>query len=195
MVEIVAYRSEWPVEFGRLSAALRRGLAGLAIRIDHIGSTAVPGLPAKDVIDVQVTVAELTGAVADAVTGIGFVSHPHFDRDHAPPGSPDPAAGWAKLLFTEPVGGRRANVHVRRAGAPNQRLALLFRDYLIAHPRSAAAYAELKRRLAVGLADPRSYPTVKDPAIDLIYFAAEAWAVAVGWGPAEPGAAADTGRL
>jgi len=58
---------------------------------------------------------------------------------------------------------------------------LLFRDYLRAHPATAAAYAELKRRLAAGLADPASYPDVKDPAVDLIYLAAEEWAAAAGW--------------
>jgi GrpB-like predicted nucleotidyltransferase (UPF0157 family) len=60
---------------------------------------------------------------------------------------------------------------------------LLFRDYLRAHPATAAAYAELKRRLAAALADPDSYPEVKDPAVDLIYLAAEEWAAAVGWEP------------
>jgi GrpB-like predicted nucleotidyltransferase (UPF0157 family) len=68
-------------------------------------------------------------------------------------------------------------------GRANQRYALLFRDYLRAHPATAAAYAELKRRLAQHLADPQTYPEVKDPAVDLIYFAAEDWAVATHWQP------------
>jgi GrpB-like predicted nucleotidyltransferase (UPF0157 family) len=68
-------------------------------------------------------------------------------------------------------------------GRANQRYALLFRDYLRAHPRSAAAYAELKRRLASNLADLRTYPDVKDPACDLIIVAAEDWADATGWMP------------
>jgi GrpB-like predicted nucleotidyltransferase (UPF0157 family) len=72
---------------------------------------------------------------------------------------------------------------VRVQGRPNQRYALLFRDYLRLHPASAGAYAELKRRLAQHLADPQTYPDVKDPAVDLIYFAAEAWAAATGWQP------------
>ena len=70
--------------------------------------------------------------------------------------------------------------------AANQRYPLLFRDYLRAHPRTAAAYAELKRRLAAHLADPQTYPVVKDPAVDLIYFAAEDWAAAVAWQPGPP---------
>lgn len=65
----------------------------------------------------------------------------------------------------------------------NQRYPLLFRDYLRGHPATAEAYAELKRRLAVSLADPKQYPEVKDPAVDLIYLAAEDWAGRTGWQP------------
>jgi GrpB-like predicted nucleotidyltransferase (UPF0157 family) len=79
-------------------------------------------------------------------------------------------------------------VHIRVQGAANQRYALLFRDYLRAHADSAQAYAELKRRLAQHLGDPKTYPDVKDPAVDLIYLAAEAWAVATGWQPGPPDA-------
>lgn len=186
MIAIVDYRPEWPDEFARIAAVLRAGLGPLALRVDHIGSTAVPGLAAKDVIDVQVTVRALDPAVADAIEGLGFVRHPGAVCDHVPPGRSDAEADWAKFLFSGRAGERRAHVHVRLAGRANQRYPLLFRDYLRAHPATAAAYAELKRRLAAGLADPRSYPEVKDPAVDLIYFAAEAWAEATGWSPADP---------
>lgn len=81
----------------------------------------------------------------------------------------------------EPSGQRRINVHVREAGRPNQRYALLFRDYLIAHPRAAAAYGELKQRLAASLISEDAYADVKDPAVDLIYFAAEEWASHSQW--------------
>lgn len=66
---------------------------------------------------------------------------------------------------------------------PNQRYGLLVRDFLRANPEVAAAYAELKSRLAAALADPADYPEVKDPAVDLLYFAAEAWAARSGWQP------------
>jgi GrpB-like predicted nucleotidyltransferase (UPF0157 family) len=70
---------------------------------------------------------------------------------------------------------------VRLAGKPNQRYALLVRDFLRANPTVAAAYAELKSRLAAALANPADYPEVKDPAVDLIYFAAKAWTVSSRW--------------
>jgi GrpB-like predicted nucleotidyltransferase (UPF0157 family) len=72
---------------------------------------------------------------------------------------------------------------MRVQGRANQRYPLLFRDYLRTHPATAQAYAELKRRLAQHLADPRMYPEVKDPAVDLIYLAAEDWAAATLWQP------------
>jgi len=69
------------------------------------------------------------------------------------------------------------NAHVRVAGWPNHRYALLFRDYLRAHPPAAAAYARLKLALAERFGDDlRAYTEVKDPACDLIMAAAEDWA-------------------
>ena len=76
-------------------------------------------------------------------------------------------------------------MHVRVRGRANQRYPLLFRDYLRTHPGPAGAYAELKRRLAEKLEDSGTYSEVKDPAVDLIYFAAEEWAETVGWAPGE----------
>ena len=76
----------------------------------------------------------------------------------------------------------RPNLHIRAEGRANQRYALLFRDYLRAHPTVAAGYGELKRRLAdyVG-ADRNNYVEIKDPVCDIITAAAEEWAAATGW--------------
>ena len=73
-------------------------------------------------------------------------------------------------------------LHVRVLGRANQRYALLFRDYLRAHPAMASSYAELKRRLAHYHRDERVvYTEIKDPACDLILSAAEEWARQTGW--------------
>jgi GrpB-like predicted nucleotidyltransferase (UPF0157 family) len=183
LVEIVPYNPAWPGEFARIATALRGGLGALALRIDHIGSTSVPGLAAKDVIDVQITVAALDDPLVAAMTALGYSQPEGVWRDHRPPGAAGPESDWEKLYFRPPPGQRRTNTHVRVQGRANQRYPLLFRDYLRAHPDSAEAYAELKRRLAANLADPQTYPDVKDPAVDLIAFAAEAWAAAVHWQP------------
>ena len=182
-VAIVEYDPTWPDQFERLAAALRRQLGGAAVSIDHIGSTAVPGLAAKDVIDLQVTVADLADAdrLAPAFEQAGYTATP-YRLDHRPAGDPSDPGLWEKRLWQTPPGAlRRVNVHVRVAGWPNQRYALLFRDYLRAHPRAAAAYARLKRGLAERLGDDlAAYTEVKDPACDLIVAAAEDWAAGGG---------------
>jgi GrpB-like predicted nucleotidyltransferase (UPF0157 family) len=182
MVEIVPYKKNWPNEFKDFARAIRNALGDSAIRIDHIGSTSVPGLDAKDVIDIQVSVKALSSHLIEEFTAMGFVYR--GDRtDHVPPGTPKGEDQWQKMLFEQPDGQRRVHVHVRILGNANQRYPLLFRDYLRSHPASAAAYAELKRRLAANLVDPDTYPDVKDPAVDLIFFAAEDWATSTNWSP------------
>lgn len=181
MIEIVPYQETWPLAFQEIAASLRQALGRLAKRIDHIGSTSVPGLAAKDIIDVQITVAALNQPLIRAMNDLGYTLPEGVWRDHPPPNFVGPDSEWEKLLFRPPAGQRRTNTHVRVQGRANQRYALLFRDYLRTHADTAAAYAELKHRLAQHLADPQTYPEVKDPAIDLIYFAAEAWAEGTNW--------------
>ncbi|MDX6548102.1 MAG: hypothetical protein QOG33_1652 [Gaiellales bacterium] len=181
-IEIVDHDPGWKLEFDRLADEIEGRLGALALRVDHIGSTAVPGLAAKDVIDAQVAVAALDPEpLAAALSGGGLLFAAGIDRDHVPPGASD--RGWQKLLFTSAPGWRAAHVHVRVLGAPNWRYALLFRDHLRTHPSTAAAYAELKCRLAALGIDRGTYTDVKDPACDLIIAAAEQWAEAVGWQP------------
>jgi GrpB-like predicted nucleotidyltransferase (UPF0157 family) len=182
MIEIVEYRVGWWSEFQEIATRLRQGLGDLAERIDHIGSTSVPGLAAKDIIDIQITVAALDERVISAMEALGYARPEGVWRDHATPHFSGPDSEWEKLFFRPPPGQRPTNTHVRVRGRANQRYALLFRDYLRTHPRTAKAYEELKRQLARHLVDPEFYPEVKDPAVDLIYLAAEAWA-ARGWQP------------
>ena len=152
MVTILPYNSTWPDEFRFIAAQLRHALKELALRIDHIGSTSVPGLDAKDRIDIQVTVAGLDPTVENALTPIGY-SRLEIRTDHPPFGIDSQTDQWVKWYFKPPEGQRPTNLHVRIDGRANQRYPLLFRDYLRTHPASAAAYAELKRRLAHNLAD------------------------------------------
>ena len=183
-VEIVEYDPSWPDAFRHVASRLRMTLGDTASRIDHIGSTSVPGLASKDIVDVQVSVegdADLDG-VARALDEAGWSPRPHNTRDHEVPGSSADEHGRRKRFFREPAGSRRVNLHVRVIGQENQRYPLLFRDYLRAHPYRAQAYATLKKDLARLLHDHYNrYAEVKDAACDLIYFAAEDWARAVAW--------------
>lgn len=184
VVEIVGYDPSWPGAFREVAGRLRITLGDRASRIDHIGSTSVPGLASKDVIDTQVSVerdAELDG-VAQQLLAAGWTTRPYIiDMDHQVPGWPEDERTRRKRFLREPPGSRQVNLHVRVIGRANQRYPLLFRDYLRAHPASAQAYATLKRDLAVLLKDPDTYPEVKDAACDLIYLAAEDWARAIAW--------------
>lgn len=179
-VVIEPYSERWPADFARLGRRLRAAFGERALRIDHIGSTAVPELAAKDRIDIQVTVADLEDA--NPLGADGFVEFAPVE-DHRPAEGTDDPEQWRKRLFQSGAEERRSNIHVRLAGRANERYALLFRDYLRAHPAAVVAYAELKRRLADELRDVRRYAETKDPACDLIMVAAEEWAAATDWEP------------
>ena len=183
-VTIVEYRAAWIVEFEAIASVLRETLGVEALEVDHIGSTAVPGLAAKDIVDIQVTIRSLDGDISERLLAAGFTTHTHILRqDHLPPGGMTQEQDWSKLFFMQKPGTRRCNIHVREMGRPNQRYPLLVRDFLRAEPLIAEAYGELKKRLASALADPETYPDVKDPVADIIYLAAERWALATNWRP------------
>jgi len=190
LIEVVVYDERWPQEFRRVGVPLRQAMEELALRVDHVGSTSVPGLVAKDVIDVQVTVARLdVGAIVAALAPLGYTLLEKFNRDHVPPGRKDGRAEeWSKLLFEPPIGQRRTNLHVRQAGRANQRYALLFRDYVRADVAAAGAYGQIKVALArLHPDDVEAYYDVKDPVCDIVMAAAERWAGAAGYvvGPSD----------
>ncbi len=184
-VRLEPYDPEWPQDFEALRTTLAGALGDLAVRIDHIGSTSVPGLGAKDCIDIQVTVASLARRddITTAFHSIGFAKQP-WETDHEPPAWSGDAAQWAKLLFSPPGDERLCNVHVRERGRANQRYALLFRDYLRANDHAARAWFEMKSRLAEQYPDDSAtYGYVKDAATDVLMLASERWAEDTGWTP------------
>ena len=168
MIIIHDYNPTWPQEFEVIQSSLLEVLGSLAVRIDHIGSTAVPGLGAKDVIDVQVTVNALAPEVKQRLIMAGYEYWEAITHDHVPLGEDDDPRLWVKLLFNQPPGRRRANVHVRIDGNPNQRYPLLFRDYLRAHPNSARSIELIKREIVKRHADDLdAYYDIKDPVYDI----------------------------
>ncbi|RLA51277.1 MAG: GrpB family protein [Gammaproteobacteria bacterium] len=185
MIEIVSYKTDWLTEFHEIASVLRSRLGDLALRIDHIGSTSVPGLAAKDIIDIQITVKQLDNQIINAMTSLDYIQARVILKDHYPIGFAGSETKWKKLFFYSPPNQRRTHTHIRTQGSANQRYALLFRDYLREKPDTAQTYAELKRRLAQYIADSDMYPDVKDPAVDLIYFAAEKWAETIHWQPGD----------
>ncbi len=186
MITIVSYQATWSAEFIMLGRHLRQNLGNLALRIDHIGSTAVPGLAAKDIIDIQVTAQELTPALESALNLAGYQRVSHITQDHSPPGKNEQPRDWLKWFFQPAPAQRPVNVHIRMLGRANQRYAILFRDYLRACPPIAQAYAQVKMGLVKyhpggGWDDMEAYYEVKDPVCDIIIGGAEIWAASIRW--------------
>jgi GrpB-like predicted nucleotidyltransferase (UPF0157 family) len=159
----------WPARY----EALRARLAGQLeppFRIDHVGSTAVAGLAAKPIIDIQISVPDLADEAEyrAAIESIGVVLRAR-EPDHR--------------FFRTPKGTeRRLHVHVCQSGSDWERRHLLFRDYLRAHPELAAEYEQLKRRLADELRDDRiAYTDAKDDFVAETVRRAEHWAAETGW--------------
>jgi GrpB-like predicted nucleotidyltransferase (UPF0157 family) len=188
MIIILPYQSRWPGEFLALGIEFRQALGGRALRIDHIGSTSVPGLAAKDVIDIQVTVESLDPKIEESLLRTGYQRLIDITMDHRPPGGPTDPLEWSKWLFKPSASQRPVNVHVRLKGRANQRYPLLFRDYLRSHAMVAEAYGQVKSALALLHPDNvDAYYDVKDPVCDIIIGGAEDWARTSGWeqGPSD----------
>lgn len=177
-LEIVDYDPGWVSLFAQRARRIRQALGTVALRIDHIGSTSIPGLAAKPIIDLQLSVASF--APVDAyrlpLERLGYVFRPD---------NPDPT----KRYFHELPGERREQIHVRQAGSWFEQCALLFRDYLRAHPEDAATYARLKRELAEHYRDDASgYTRAKGPFIWDVLRRANDWAKVTGWEAGPSGA-------
>jgi GrpB-like predicted nucleotidyltransferase (UPF0157 family) len=192
LLPLVPYQVSWSDDFQAVRERLAPAFAGHANAIDHIGSTAVPGLTAKPVIDIQVTVSSLSRVpeVVAPLATAGLVFRAEITEDRPPPWEPGGALQWRKAYFKAEDGAAiRAQVHVREAGRRNQRYALLFRDYLRANDHARDAYGAFKLEIArhVGhLSRPGGtgpYLDIKDPVFDLIADAAERWSAATDWQP------------
>ena len=149
MIAVVPYDAAWPgmyaVERDRLAAAL----VEVAVQIDHIGSTAVPGLAAKPWIDIQVGVLAMRprNAYRDPLLALGYAHHPDDDDDHE--------------FFDR----RPYHVHVCAAGGDWARRHLAFRDLLRRDPAARAVYQTEKLRLAAEHDDVMAYTEAKTPVI------------------------------
>jgi len=172
---VVPYDPIWPERFRALAIPIRQALGAVALRIDHIGSTAITGLDAKPVIDMQISVSGLepVDPFRIPLESLGYVFHAENDE-------------LTKRYFREPPGQPCAHIHVRRLGSWAQQFALLFRDYMRVNADDAAGYAALKRELAVRYRDDREgYVVAKEPFIWEAMWRADRWSQRVGWEPGE----------
>lgn len=142
-LEVVPYDPTWPHAFAVERDRIVETLGAIAVRVEHHGSTAVPGLAAKPVIDIQVSVRTLhpIDAYRPLLTRIGYVHVPHPDDDRCP-------------FFHRPEAWPHTHhIHVVELGSDEERRTLAFRDYLREHPEVATEYEGLKRELAAGQRD------------------------------------------
>ncbi|MGW1835143.1 GrpB family protein [Streptomyces sp. NPDC002067] len=136
-VQIVAYDPQWPLIFARLSETIRRELGALVLRVEHVGSTAVPGLSAKPIVDLDVVIGDRADlpAVIAALRPLGYT----HEGDCGIPG---------REAFTTPRGAPAHHLYVCAADGAELARHLAFRDFLRADPESARRYDALKRDLA-----------------------------------------------
>jgi dephospho-CoA kinase len=180
-LRIVAPDPAWPAQAARLIARIRHAV-GAGAAVSHIGSTAVPGLPAKDIIDLMLAVPTLAeaDALADRLGQAGFPRRLGEWVDNA---RGRPGQTWPKRMHGTADPGRPVHLHVRVAGSPGWRFALLMRDHLRAVPAAREAYAAAKQRWAAEHDDRLAYGEAKEPWFDEEARAADDWAEETGWRP------------
>lgn len=175
---LVEHDPSWAAQGRRLAARLAAAAGERALRIDHVGSTSVPGLAAKDIIDLQVVVDDLdtAGWVTEDLVGVGFVPVPGhwYDVDRE-------GRSYEKRVAVDADPARPVNVLVQPRRSPVWRNILLWRDWLRADSAAADEYAELKRNLAVETADVDVYSKRKIEWISSALERADTWAREAGW--------------
>jgi len=164
-VEIVPYDPVWVSLFDTEAARLRAALdPGLVAGIEHFGSTAVPGLAAKPIIDILVAVTSLATAMATMVEPIKALGYAYWAENPKPD----------RMFFVKgmpPYGERRTHhVHITQPDGEMWRRRLPFRDYLRANPDEARRYETLKRDLATRFpADRERYTDAKSEYLEEAY--------------------------
>lgn len=153
-VVMLEYDPRWPEEYLEEEGHIRGAMGASLVAVEHIGSTAVPRLAAKPIIDILAGVRRLIDAEGciDALQGIGYEYVPEYEAD-----LPD-----RRYFRKGSAGARTHHLHVVEHGGAFWRDHVLFRDYLRAHPERARQYEELKRDLAKRLGrDKHAYTDAK----------------------------------
>jgi GrpB-like predicted nucleotidyltransferase (UPF0157 family) len=165
-VVVVAYDPQWPARFAQEAARLAPVFGDSLVTIHHIGSTSIPGMAAKPIIDMLPVVRQIEAvdALNPGMEALGYAPRGEF-------GIP------GRRYFAKGQGAQRSHhVHVFAVDHPDIARHLIFRDYLIAHPAEAAAYASLKQALARQFPhDMEAYIAGKDGLIKEIDRRAAAW--------------------
>lgn len=179
-VEVVNYRATWADDYQDEAGRLRSALHQIEAVICHVGSTSVPGLAAKDVIDVQIEVYPSDfEKVRLRLSNAGWRQrHERWNQAEDSTDGPTP-----KMVFAPAAGARPTNVHVRAMGGQTARTALLFHEYLMANTSDRDSWSHFKRRLADEVKDLAAYGQIKAHPWAILMRSAERWASETGWTP------------
>lgn len=180
-VILIPYQQRWSKEFLEIAQTLRSVLGSEALRIDHIGSTSIEQMPAKDIIDVQITISSIDNAEQfnKLMLSAGYRQRGEIRFDSVVGVDEHELR---KLYYREKEGNRRVHMHVREQGSLNQKYPLLFRDYLRENESTRSCYALLKYRMAEIFPEQiDGYLYIKDPVMDIIFEGAKSWARQVDW--------------
>jgi dephospho-CoA kinase len=176
---LVPPNDTWPEQGRRMVDRVAAVAVDRAVRIDHVGSTSVPGLDAKDVLDLQVVVADLAVAkqLADDLSAAGLVALDGHWWDNIRDGSTED-----KAIAVNADPARAVNCHLRTVASSAWREALLLRDWLRAHPDGVREYAAVKHELAARQwASIDAYADAKTPFVHSALDRAERWATQTEW--------------
>ena len=175
-------QERWADDATRLIGRIRAALGDRAVSVDHVGSTAVPGLVAKDVIDLQIGLRDLreadTSAFVDAMTSAGFPRSPGHWWDSGADGKE-----WPKRVHGNADPARVAHIHVREHFSDGWIWALRFRDWMRADDEARQRYDGFKRELAGRLARTVDYAAAKEPWFARAHADALSWSARTGWRP------------
>jgi GrpB-like predicted nucleotidyltransferase (UPF0157 family) len=168
VIEIAAYSPEWPLLFEARKKLIARALSGIALKIEHVGSTAVPNLAAKPIIDMDLIVIDPAreDTYVPALAAVGFaltIREPSWYEHRM-------------LRHDQPP----TNLHVFGPGCAEHIRHILFRDWLRRHPEDCARYTRVKQDARIGVTDVRDYNRNKEAVIRDIYariFRSRGWSL------------------
>lgn len=176
----------WPDHAARILSRVDRAAGERAATLHHIGSTSVPGLVAKDVLDLQLGVRSLADADSDdfvgSLTAAGFPRLEGVIAD-TPQVAGQPDRVWPKRFHGNSDPGVAVHLHVREVGSPGWRWSLLFRDWLRSDEAGRAEYTAVKREVEARRLAMDDYAAAKEPWFASVHERIEEWATRTGWQP------------
>ncbi|WOC31977.1 MULTISPECIES: GrpB family protein [Caproicibacterium] len=160
-IVVLPYQESWPQAFFKITAELREAVGNLVLRFEHVGSTSVPGLAAKPIIDIDAVIADshLLNPLILRLANAGYIHEGNLG-----------IAGREAFRYTDKPHLLQHHLYVCPKDSPELKRHLAFREYLRAHPDAVAAYSRVKMEAA------RLYPTdidayclYKAPCIEKLY--------------------------